>query len=69
MSSADDAARVIRARHPWTFRSGEWATLVDIVRVGPRQCYRVRFPDGAEDQRPIGDAMADYEIKGASEVA
>ena len=43
---------LIRATHPYSYRSGEWAVITGTTVYPPgieRACYTVRFPDGAED--------------------
>ncbi|MGO1375117.1 MAG: hypothetical protein ACTHU5_00935 [Psychrobacter sp.] len=63
---------LIRATHPYGFRSGEWATIADMVMVTSingtkRLNYMVMFDDGKVDYWPVCDE-SNYEIKAASEV-
>lgn len=58
----------IRANHPYSFRAGEWATLMGTYtlstgEISSRDCYVVVFPDGALDLFAVEDTMADYEFK------
>jgi hypothetical protein len=56
---------VIRATHPYVFRSGKWAKLVgtqDDPETG-RRCYAVEFPDGMTDWWPVEDEAAGYEFR------
>lgn len=43
----------LRGTHPYSFRTGQWATIESIVSVnlrsGPRACWKVRYPDGDGD--------------------
>jgi hypothetical protein len=60
----------IRATHPNSFRSGQWAKVIS-VRLLPdqhkpfrrsRPVYLVEFVDGRQDQWPVYDADAGYEF-------
>jgi hypothetical protein len=55
----------IRTMHPYGYRSGEWATLAGQVQVKGRDCYVVRFDDGASDFWVIGDPDGQYEFSEA----
>lgn len=68
-TGTSDAAgvRLIRATHPYAFRSGRWAALVGTVddpETGCR-CYSVLFPDGAADWWPVDDEAHGYEFREA----
>jgi hypothetical protein len=52
----------IRATHPYGFRSGEWARVVNVVPARGRDCYLVEFPDGVTDLWPVIDAWDPYEF-------
>ena len=57
----------IRGRHPYVFRSGQWARISGLElalaeKPYPRPCYRVRFEDGVEDVWPVYDLDAYYEF-------
>lgn len=39
--------------HPRMFRKGQPARIEGIVTMYGRPCFRVRYPDGVEDQSPI----------------
>jgi hypothetical protein len=55
----------IRATHPESFRSGQWAVLtgtLDEPDTG-RECYAVRFPDGAADFWLVQNTEAGYEFR------
>lgn len=54
---------LIRGTHPYVFRSGKWATLINIVIYNNRECYHVIFPDDREDYWVVADTMAGYEFK------
>jgi len=48
----------IRSVHQYSFRSGDWATVVGIVNVEPegcsaRLCWHVGFDDGEYDHWPM----------------
>lgn len=61
----------IRGTHPYSFRSGEWATILTIALtpvVGTngrvvRECYLVQFDDGVKDYLPVVDPDAAYEFR------
>ncbi len=55
--------KMIRGRHPYCFRSGQWAAVVGTVTINGRACYEVLFPDGMKDQWVILDEAADYEFR------
>src|SRR5258705_11818014 len=55
--------REIRANHPWSFRSGEWAKIVDCRIMNNRACFHVRFQDGAEDDWVCFNAASPYEFR------
>lgn len=64
---------MIRGIHPYSFRSGEWATIVGVVMCGKdypggRLNYMVMFDDGKVDYWPVCDE-SNHEIKAASEVS
>lgn len=64
---------LIRGIHPYSFRSGEWAVITDMVIVTgvsgtKRLNYMVMFDDGKVDYWPVCDE-SNYEIKAASEVS
>lgn len=64
---------MIRGIHPYSFRSGEWATIVGLVMCGKdypggRLNYMVMFDDGKVDYWPVCDE-SNHEIKAASEVS
>lgn len=52
----------IRHTHPFGYRCGEWATLVSRLPVRGRDCYLVRFDDGASDFWVAGDPDEPYEF-------
>lgn len=55
----------IRTTHPYGFRSGEWAQLLTIAPAPEgRDCYVVRFPDGATDYWVVNDPDGQYETRG-----
>ena len=56
---------LIRATHPYGFRSGEWAELVGLNfdHIPLRPCFFVRFPDGVTDYWPVYDKNEPYEFK------
>lgn len=59
----DDPVALIRATHPYAFRSGQWARLagtVDDPATG-RRCWSVQFPDGESDFWPVDDGDHQYE--------
>lgn len=63
---------LIRGIHPYSFRSGEWAVIADMVLVTSvngtkRLNYMVMFDDGKVDYWPVCDD-SNYEIKAAYEV-
>lgn len=57
----------IRGTHPYAYRSGEWAKIVDIeltqVRGKTRWVWVMRWPDGAEDRSPIHNSGYDNEFR------
>lgn len=46
-----------RETHPYSFRSGEWASI-----VGMKQCFIVEYADGVRDYVAIID-VENYELK------
>lgn len=57
---------LIRALHPYAFRSGEWAELKGTTDLpgfpeGDRCCYLVEFPDGMTDFWPVKNSGYGYE--------
>lgn len=57
----------IRWTHSFGFRSGEWANVIGVCMVEPkdrepRLCYSVMYQDGTYDGIPISDSD-NYEIK------
>jgi hypothetical protein len=59
---------LIRATHPWAFRTGEWATVLTTFVMSPpgrepRECWLVQFPDGQHDCWPVADALHGYEFR------
>lgn len=54
--------RHIRHMHPAGYRSGEWAVLVTVLQVRDRDCYLVRFDDGASDFWVVDDPDGRYEF-------
>lgn len=59
----DEIDIMIRATHPYGYRSGIWATLVDIEWKNNRPCFKVQFNDGKIDSWPIYDSSDPYEFK------
>jgi hypothetical protein len=64
MTQNADSRTLIRATHPYGFRSGEWAVLVAVVPTEARDCYLVEFPDGVTDFWPVHDPSDPYEFDG-----
>lgn len=60
---ADDERSQIRATHPYSFRSGQWARLVSVTSGPGRECYLVEFPDGVTDLWVVADPAAGYEFR------
>jgi hypothetical protein len=52
----------IRATHPYSYRSGQWAELLTTAPGTDRDCYVVQFPDGATDFWVVDDQHAGYEF-------
>lgn len=60
----------IRATHRYAYRSGEWAALCGTTGLpgfpeGDRDCYLVRFPDGACDFWAVDAPAFGYEFREA----
>jgi hypothetical protein len=53
---------MIRAQHPYAYRSGEWALVVAEGTYLGRPNYVVKFPDGALDFWLKDDPSAEYEF-------
>jgi hypothetical protein len=56
-----EVTALIRATHPWAYRSGEWAKLTGTAALpgfpeGDRPCYLVTFSDGDADWWPVHDS-------------
>lgn len=58
-------ATLIRATHPYGFRSGQWATLQCVVPGPDRDCYLVEFDDHVTDFWPVEDPSDPYEFRTA----
>jgi hypothetical protein len=61
----------IRSLHPYSYRSGEWATLIGFYSlttetIKDRECYVVVFDDGDSDLWAVEDPVAEYEFSDAS---
>jgi hypothetical protein len=54
---------MVRQTHPYGFRSGEWGEILTTVDSYDRECYVVRFSDGALDWWPVDDGTAGYEFR------
>lgn len=52
----------IRSTHPYGYRSGEWAEILTVAPSPERDCYVVRFLDGATDFWPVNDPSDAYEF-------
>lgn len=53
----------IRGTHPFQFRSGEWAELLTTApSPDGKDCYVVRFRDGATDYWRVDDSVERYEF-------
>jgi hypothetical protein len=64
------SGQLIRAAHPYVFRSGQWAQLVgtmDDPETG-RRCYAVKFADGETDWWPVEDKAAGYQFCSPAQV-
>lgn len=64
-SGVPPGTQEIRATHPDSFRSGQWATLTGIVEDPEtgRVCYAVLFPDGTADFWLVRDREHGYEFR------
>lgn len=68
---------LIRATHPYGFRSGQWARVIEVVYLPAvyghnhtitqpgRPVYRVEFVDGVRDLWPVYDETDSYEFAGS----
>lgn len=64
MNAAD--ATHIRTMHHYGYRCGQWAELLTTLPDPEgRDCYLVRFPDGATDMWVVNDLNGQYEFKAA----
>lgn len=62
-----ESTTLIRTNHPWGFRSGQWAELLTTAPDPEgRDCYVVRFSDGATDFWVVNDGDGRYEIRDAN---
>src|ERR1044071_9526695 len=52
----DEIDIMIRATHPYGYRSGRWAKLLNIEWANNRPCFVVRFNDGKIDSWPVYDS-------------
>lgn len=52
----------IRTMRRYGFRSGEWASILTTVPGPERDCFVVRFPDGATDFWVKDDPDGEYEF-------
>lgn len=59
---SDLDARFVRARHPYAYRSGEWAQIVGTIERDGERLWLVIWPDGATDEWVVNDDVADYEL-------
>lgn len=54
----------VRSTHPYSFRSGEWATIVrEDKREDGKDTWLVQFPDGVTDVWLQFDSPARYEFR------
>jgi hypothetical protein len=65
MCKETDNAR-IRGTHRYSFRSGEWAEILNVVVCKPkgleeRAAFECRYEDGKLDYIPVAD-LGNYEI-------
>ena len=59
--------RFVRCRHPYAYKSGEWAQIVgerERERNG-RLCWLIVWPDGSTDEWVADDPHAEYEFREA----
>lgn len=64
----------VRGLHRYSFRSMEWALVLDAFMVTPdygprRPCLQVRFEDGVTDYWPVWDEPQHYEFGNAVDAA
>lgn len=69
MITLDDAhnyvGQQIRSDHPYSYRTGQWATIVDAAarKEDGRVLWSLLWPDGARDVWVVNDPTADYEFR------
>jgi hypothetical protein len=54
---------LVRATHPYSYRSGQWAVIVTVVPARGRDCWLVEFDDGATDVWVCDDPSAGFEFR------
>lgn len=59
----ENVGKLIRATHPYGYRTGEWAEVRMVVPCRSRYCYLVEFPDKATDLWPVFDPDEHYEFR------
>jgi len=59
----DEIDIMIRATHPYGYRQGRWAKIIEIEWENNRPCFKVRFNDGKIDFWPIYDPADPYEFR------
>lgn len=61
--STERIGHEIRSEHPYAYRTGQWARILSIVTISDRECYSLRWPDGATDEWAVDDRVAAYEFR------
>lgn len=53
----------IRSCHRYSYKSGEWGTIIDAQKWSDRVVWDILWPDGLRDQWTTDDPDAGYEIQ------
>lgn len=53
----------IKSDHPYAYRTGRWATIVDAREGTDRILWMLVWPDGATDSWVVDDPTAEYQFR------
>lgn len=53
----------IKSDHPYAYKTGQWATIVDAREGTDRNLWMLIWPDGKTDSWVVDDPTADYKFR------
>lgn len=67
MKPEDRIGQLIRSRHPYAFRWGQWGQIMAVIEARGRPCYAIEWDITtdtlpAHDFWPVDDPTANYEF-------